>query len=116
MIINPMWIYLLQVVDGIKIFLFILSIILFFALVFSIINLAVELDFDEERAKFFKKTSFVIGITFLIVSILNIVIPSKETLIGMMIARNVTIESIKSGKDAVKDSIDYIFEKIKEIK
>ena len=43
------------------------------------------------------------------------VIPNKTTLIEMAVAKNVTPATIEAGKDAIKSSADYIFEKIKSL-
>ena len=39
---------------------------------------------------------------------------AKETCYQMMIASQVTDDNIQSAEDVIKDSVDYIFEKLKE--
>ena len=43
---------------------------------------------------------------------LNMLLPSKKTCYQMMIASQVTEENVKKAEDVIKDSVDYIFEKI----
>lgn len=41
-------------------------------------------------------------------------LPSEETCYKMMISAQVTEENINKAEDVIKDSVDYIFEKINE--
>lgn len=66
-------------------------------------------ELDEVKViKTIKKKIIVIAlvITF------AIFLPSKKTCYQMMVASQVTEENIKSAEDAIKDSVDYIFENI----
>lgn len=73
---------------------------------------------DEDKEKKFKnlvsKTKLAVCI-WVSVLFISAFVPSKDTLIAMFIAKNVTVEKVVQGKEVVKDSIDYIFEKIKEV-
>ena len=64
-------------------------------------------------AKKFVKILFPITIVFLIISIL---IPSKETLISMMIAKYATKENLGMTVEGIKSAVDYIMNAIKETK
>ena len=44
------------------------------------------------------------------------VIPSKETMIEMVVTQQITPDNLDKGKDVVKSATDYIFEKLKETK
>ena len=41
-------------------------------------------------------------------------IPSKETCYKMIVASQITDTNIQKAEDVIKDSVDYIFEKINE--
>ena len=41
-------------------------------------------------------------------------IPSKETCYKMMVASQITDNNIQKAEDTIKNSVDYIFEKINE--
>lgn len=52
-------------------------------------------------------------IAVLIISLLAVVfIPSKETMYKMLVANYVTYENVETATDAIKDSVDYIFDKL----
>lgn len=111
-LINPMWIYWLYVIDNFKFFInFILalSVVVF---VIILINLLTE----PELTKFIKKVFIIDMIIFFSFFLIKIFLPTKDVLIGMMVAKTVTVEKVIQGKEVVKGSIDYIFEKIKEVK
>ena len=69
-------------------------------------------DEDEEKLKANKKTNKRLLVVSLSMLIVITFIPSKETCYQMMVASQVTEENIKSAEDVIKDSVDYIFEKI----
>lgn len=119
-IINPMWIYWLEVLETIKsvgLFLMIISFLIICFFIMLIVALFGEYR-DEDEEKNFKnlvsKTKLSIYI-WLSVLFISVFIPSKDTLIAMFISKNVTVEKVVQGKEAIKDSVDYIFEKIKEV-
>lgn len=65
-----------------------------------------------EDLKIFKYTL----IPLIITAVLIIFIPDKDTCYKMLLAKAITYENINSGKEVVKDSIDYLANKIIEIK
>ena len=69
---------------------------------------------DEEKLKANKKTNKRLLVVSLSMLIVITFIPAKETCYQMMVASQVTEENIKSAEDIIKDSVDYIFEKINE--
>ena len=51
----------------------------------------------------------------LVISILGLVfIATKETMYQMLVANYVTDKNIETATDVIKNSVDYIFEKIEE--
>lgn len=119
-IINPMWLYWLDVLESVKGMCLILIVVSFFIIGFYIMVIGATFEEyrDEDKEKKFKnlvsKTKLAVCI-WVSVLFISAFVPSKDTLIAMFIAKNVTVEKVVQGKEVVKDSIDYIFEKIKEV-
>lgn len=111
-IINP-WLFYIVDTLGVLQLMFILVVIAL-AIVIMFITLRIDdLGRDEkEEMKSAKRTrKIVISISILLLVAIPF-IPSKETCYKMMVASQVTEENIKSAEDVIKDSVDYIFEKI----
>ena len=68
-----------------------------------------ELELDE--AKVIKTLKKMVVAEVLLMTF-DMILPSKKTCYQMMVASQVTEENIKSAEDVIKDSVDYIFEKI----
>lgn len=80
--------------------------------IFGIIFLFFFLDgVTEGTDESVKKAKITFNI-FLATLIAFTFIPSKETCYKMMISSQVTEENVKKAEDVIKDSVDYIFEKI----
>lgn len=112
-IINPIWFYLMSVVDALRTF-SILATILLFSL--SIILKFMTLDAYGDDEKMYKKrssTSFVWSIIFCAMAIL---VPSKETLTQIMIARYATYDNASAVIQAIQNSADYIIEMVGKAK
>ena len=112
-IVSPWIFYLMNLADklnGLCIAVFGISIMILTG--FVIYAGAERLDSDDEVwpsfVKWFKRT-----ITVLIISIFGgIFIPSQDTIYKMLVANYVTYENVETATDAIKDSVDYIFDKI----
>ena len=113
-IISPWIFYLISVFDALKIILTIVSIALGFVMVFLLAGFFCNLEYysDVKEAwedyKWIKK--FVVGL--IVILLLLVVIPSKETMYTMLVADNVTYENVEIATDTIKDGVDYIFEKL----
>lgn len=125
-IINPSWFYWLGVVESMLYFMvaaFIVSIVV--VVVSAIIipmNISMIREFpdmsDDERktVQFFTK-ALKIAIGVLVISGLVLVfVPSKETLIEMMIAKQATYENATWTLDALKSAVDYVIQAIQSLK
>lgn len=112
--INPIWFYLINISNEIKIFLFILG---GFSLLISIIMLIawitdVEIaDLDDSEKKIFKLFKKIIIASIISLSI-GIFIPSKETCVEMMITSQITQENTKATKEEIYEIVDYIVDKV----
>lgn len=106
-IINPWLFYLINVIGNLKLCGLVIPVML------AILELIITLPFaddisDELYVKVVKKL-IVLAVCGLTVWM---VLPTEETCYKMMISSQVTEENVKKAEDAIKDSVDYIFEKI----
>lgn len=109
-IISPWIFYLIEVLSTIKI-VFIVALILI--LICCVIVLAGSIDeWYSEEMKMIKPWLKKGVIASILLGIAAIFTPSQETLYKMVIANYVTYENIETATDTIKDSVDYIFEKL----
>ena len=125
-IINPSWFYWLGVVNSMRGFMlaaFIVAIIVIgVALIGIPVNVKLIQDYpsvsDDERktVRFFTK-ALKVAIGVCVASVLFLVfVPSKETLIEMMIAKQATYENATWTVDALKSAVDYVVQAIQSLK
>ena len=125
-IINPSWFYWLGVVNSMRGFMlaaFIVAIIVIgVALIIITWNMSMIREFpslsDDERknVRFFTK-ALKVAIGVCVASGLFLVfVPSKETLIEMMVAKQATYENATWTVDALKNAVDYIVQAIQSLK
>ena len=116
--INPMWFYWLQVIDGLR-GLFV-GLAVFSGAAFCCAYIYPWLECwditDEKEMKVVYKVRK-ISFAALLVSVLFLVfVPSKETMIEMMIARQVTPQNVEAGVEAIKSAVDYVIQAIQNAK
>ena len=113
-IINPWLFYLVDLLDGLKT----LCIIAVPVLVIVIGYFTVTIDDlgrgEEKELKSARRTRKIVIIFSILILIVIPFIPSKETCYKMMVASQITDTNIQKAEDVIKDSVDYIFEKINE--
>lgn len=111
-IINPTWFYFLNVCEELKVAAYAFAAILAVNAIICFIEYACD-DFDDEKAlKNLKK----MAIATIILCIVAIILPSKQTLITMMVAKFATYENAGLTVEAVKSAVDYIVEAVKSLK
>lgn len=125
-IINPSWFYWLGVVHSMRGFMltaFIVSIITIgVALIIIPVNVKLIRDYpsisnDERKAVRFFTKALKVAIGVCVASGLFLVfVPSKETLIEMMIAKQATYENATWTVDALKNAVDYVVQAIQSLK
>lgn len=112
-IINPWLFYLVDLIGNLKSACFVLLLLIvigFGATVLIEIGDSVdELELDEVKVIKTLKRMIVVGVLLMT---FNMLLPSKETCYKMMIASQITDDNIQSAENVIKDSVDYIFEKI----
>ena len=113
-IINPWLFYLVDCLDGLKM----VCIISVPVLVIVIGFLTATIDDlgrdDEKELKSARKTRKIVILFSISILIVIPFIPSKETCYKMMVASQITDNNIQKAEDTIKNSVDYIFEKINE--
>lgn len=114
MLINPWVFYFIEVLENFKnIF---LSFIIFGFLIFVIYFVIICFDWDymgNGQKKTHEKIIKWFIISCLIFAILFVLIPSKETMYTMIVAKNLTTENIELSINAIKECVDYIVEIMK---
>lgn len=125
-IINPSWFYWLGVVESMRYFMIAAFIISIAAIIVAIIIVPVDMrmirDFpdmsDDERksVRFFTKVLKAAIWALVISGLILLFVPSKETLIEMMIAKQATYENANWTLDALKSAVDYVIQAIQSLK
>ena len=125
-IINPSWFYWLGVVESMRYFMIAAFIISIAAIIVAIIIVPVDMrmirDFpdmsDDERksVQFFTKVLKTAIWALVISGLILLFVPSKETIIGMMIAKQATYENATWTLDALKSAVDYVIRAMQSLK
>ncbi len=116
-IINPSWFYWIEVSDCIKVCAIIAAVILLIAAIVLAIVAKMDDDFNEYRSANVKRKVFIYCLVALAVCVAVIIfVPSKRTLIEMMIAKKATYDNVSWTIEQVKEAVDYIISAIEEIK
>ena len=113
-IINPWMFYLVDCLDGLKM----LCILAVPVLIFVIAIITIRIDDlgseNEKELKSSKRTRKIVILFSILLLIVIPFIPSKETCYKMMVSSQITDTNVQKAEDVIKDSVDYIFEKINE--
>ena len=120
--INPMWIYWLNVAGQIReVILTFAAASFVFAVLYFIRGAVIrtdaysENDFEySESERILKKAKILVGVA-VVLCVIFALIPSKEAIIEMQIARFATVENAEWILDAVKSATDYIVSAIREL-
>ncbi len=120
-IISPMWFYFLDVLGELEITLWIIALIFGITLLVLICFQLVEIsdawkESDVKAAKARIKKLVKLSSIPVICLVVAILIPSKDTMYEMMIAKYITHENLSISVEAVKSAVDYIVEAFKAVK
>lgn len=108
-IINPWWFYLIDFLGNLEVA---AGAAIFVSL--GVFGVIIIYYMSDEWTAIMKKVLNISICVFIVSCIVNIVIPSKETMYTMMVASYVTYENVDYATDTIKDSVDYIFDKFNE--
>ena len=125
-IINPSWFYWLGVVESMRHFMVAALIISIALIIVSLIIIPVNINMirefpdmsDDERktVQFFTKALKIAIVELIISGLILMFVPSKETLIEMMIAKQATYENATWTVDTLKSAVDYVIQAIQSLK
>lgn len=112
-IISPWIFYLINLLSNIDTLCSMLTFLSFLVLLGLILyQWANVLDSDDDIWESFIKWRKRTAIT-LVISILGLIfIPTEETMYQMLVANYVTYENVETATDVIKNSVDYIFDKL----
>lgn len=124
-IINPIFFYWLDIVSSLDRAIFCLEVILAILGIAALVIIAVmaaiiqeypnNCESEKNILKYWQKIlKIAIGL-FCLFMIVGIFIPSKETLLSIMVAKFATYENAAWTLDTVKSAVDYIIEAISNI-
>ena len=110
-IINPIWFYLIDIIESADSLFFILSVLSTVATVVMFIIIMTEGEDAKTAPDIFKliKKIFIVCITSIFLSVLT---PTPSTCYKMMAASMVTPDNIAAGGETATDIIDYIVESV----
>lgn len=115
--INPMWFYWVRVIENLRVIVFAFMLVggigLLIATVCGWADGFGWSDDDNKRGWRIVSRCYVL---FSFVILLYVFLPSRETLIEMMIAKNLTEQNVQNGIEAVKGAVDYIVQAIQNAK
>lgn len=125
-IINPSWFYWLGVVNSMRGFMLVAFIVAIIIIGVSLIIIPVNVksiqddpsicDDEKKAVRFFTKAlKIAIGVS-VAAGLFLVFVPSKETLIEMMVAKQATYENATWTADALKSAVDYVVQAIQSLK
>ena len=115
-IINPSWFYWIEVSDCIKGCAIGAAVILLIAAIVLAIAAKSDDDFCEYKSANAKRKVLIYCLVALAVCVAVIIfVPSKQTLIEMMIARTATYDNVSWTVDQIKEVVDYIITAFKDV-
>lgn len=116
-IIDPMWFYWARVCNAVCTISAIFSAVLFIVAIFGVVFMIENRSYGPEDKDYKTgKTIFKVACPLAIILLLAAVfIPSKETLMEMLIARFATYSNAELTIDTIKDIVDYIMEAMKSV-
>lgn len=121
-IVNPWFFYFMEFSNKLSTVFYVVIVVGIIASVVSgiihIIAVSDEDTFDDSERVGHNSSSILKKsvIATLIATMLYVVCPSKETLIAMAVAQNVTPQNVEMTVEGMKSAVDYIFDKVKEVK
>ena len=123
-IINPWIFYFIDIGDSLNTLALTIAIITGIIWVGLWIAAAVMIDecrtlaenIEDKNIRFCWKKGKLFMIIMIVTAIIGIAIPSKSAMIEIAVMQQVTPNNIEKGKEIVKSTTDYIFEKFEKLK
>lgn len=113
-IINPMWFYLVDVLGGLDFLSLLLGIFIGIGgLIFVLCYYEDTYYIDEKEKPRLMRWIKRWAVTTIMLILLTVLIPSKETMIQMQLAKFGTYENAGKAIEAIQDATDYILEHLR---
>ena len=108
-IINPMWFYWMHVLENARV---VLGVVIASCILGAVVSVALWADecISGQKLKNLETSFFIIGVACVL---LFPFLPSKETMIEMMVAKYATVENAEMTVEAIKNLVDYIMQAVK---
>lgn len=114
-IVDPSWVYWMNISNVMKMMCLIIGGVGIIALIIAVPVCLAE-AFDEDDYAKIRKWGIPIASVSIILILAGVFIPSKETLITMKVAELATKENIALTAQQLKEIVDYIINALKELK
>ena len=111
-IINPWLFYLVDMIGSFQILSILIALLIIMSFAIEILKYDEAMD-ELDKVKVIKTLKKKVIVIALLITF-AIFLPSKDTCYKMMVASQITDTNIQKAEDIIKDSVDYIFEKINE--
>lgn len=115
-------IYLISVLSGVRvvnvILLVLIPMVVGFVIVYTYDNVCFLKEDEQKRfEKKLKNTTLIFSILWIIIVISTILIPNKKEMYLIALTKNDEIEDVsKMSKKEIQSTVDYVFEKMEELK
>lgn len=117
--IDPWFFYWTSVLNGAKILLIVIGCLCAGAAgIMGLVALANGFDIEDykENIKMIRKPLITVLVIGLVSVAVSVVLPTEETMIKMLVAKAITPDNVSNGIEAIKEVVDYIFQKMAEIR
>lgn len=107
-IINPMYLYLIEVLHNLDVINNIIFIVLMFITLVTVVMYIID-DYAREQLKPYKGKIIALFPVFLISGMIAVLVPTKDAMYKMLIASYVTTDNIQIVNEAIKTNLqDYL--------
>ena len=113
-LIEPSVFYWMQVLDAVKTIAIVFAIISF--IIATIVWGTYAAEGEDEEKGWLRAPRIASVVAFCLFVLVAAFVPSKETMIAMLVAKTATVENIGWTADTLKEAVDYIVEAIAKIK
>ena len=102
-VISPWLFYLIDIAKGIRITSLFVSLCVFIPFAYGLATMVINKEYGNDDKDYLRgKRTFKISLVILIISLgISIFIPSPDTILKMVVAKNVTYDTVNTAKDVV---------------
>lgn len=111
---SPLFIYLLGIIDSIKVVLVLAIIASILVCVFTFVFGMSGYEYGDREVKVYFKYAKISLMIFIISGLLQILTPNRNTLIAMYATKYITVDNIKMSKEVMIETIEEVMNIIKD--